>query len=434
VISSVGDHPMSEDCLVLNVFSPAADGARRPVVVWIHGGGFVMGSGSQPLYNAASFVTRHDLVVVSINYRLGLLGLLYLGELAGEPYRHGNVTLLDQAAALRWVRENIAAFGGDPARVTVMGESAGAISVAGLLAMPAARGLFDRAILQSGATELMPTSRAEATELARRVLADLGTDVAGLADVPAERLVAVQERFVRTRGIGAFQPYVDGESIPRPPLEAVRGGDGAKVPLLIGTNRDEWALFDLFLGKSATGAQKAYLRDRLGEDLLRIHAACRDARGIRTAAPGPARTADAGAWIDVIGDVLFRIPAIRLAEAHARHAPVWMYRFDWESPARDGRLGAAHAVELPFVWNQLDLPVSQALVGEDAPGARPLAAQIHGAWAAFIRAGEPAAEGLPAWPRHDEPRRATMLLDREPRVADDPDRALRELWSAVYPD
>jgi para-nitrobenzyl esterase len=433
VMNSIGDQPMSEDCLVLNVFSPAADGARRPVVVWIHGGAFVMGSGSQPLYNPASFVTRHDLVVVSINYRLGLLGLLYLGELAGERYRHGNVALLDQIAALRWVRENIAAFGGDPARITIMGESAGAISVASLLGMPAARGLFDRAILQSGATGLKPPSRAEATDLARRVLADLGTDVAGLADVPAERLVTVQERFVRTRGIGAFTPYIDGESIPRPPTEAVRDGDGAKVPILIGSNRDEWALFDLFLGKSATGAQKAYLRDRFGEDLLRIQAACRDARGTRTAAPGPARTPDAGAWIDVIGDLMFRIPAIRLAEAHGRHAPVWMYRFDWESPARDGRLGAAHAVEMPFVWNQLDLPASQTLLGDGVDGARPLAAQIHGAWAAFIRGGEPAAEGLPAWPRHEEPRRATMLLDRASRVADDPDGALRELWNAVYP-
>jgi para-nitrobenzyl esterase len=426
---------LSEDCLVLNVCSPAADGARRPVVVWIHGGGFIMGSGSQPLFNGSSFAAHHDVVVVTINYRLGLLGLLYLGELAGEPYRHGNVALLDQLAALRWVRENIAAFGGDPARVTVMGESAGAISVASLLGMPAARGLFDRAILQSGASELAPPSRASATAFARGVLAELGVGVAGLADVPAARLVALQEQLVQSRGLGVFTPYVDGETIPRPPTEAVRDGAGVQVPILIGSNQDEWALFDVVMGPAATSLLKAHLISRLGDDVLRIHAARRDARAARRdgADAARARSPDDGAWIDVIGDVVFRIPVLRLADAQARHAPVWMYRFDWHSPAFDGRLGAAHALELPFVWNQLDLPISQLLLGGDLAGARPLGAHMHAAWAAFIRGGDPAAAGLPAWPRYGEPRRATMVLDREPRVADDPDAALRELWSTIYP-
>jgi para-nitrobenzyl esterase len=428
MMSGIGEKmAMSEDCLVLNVFSPAADGARRPVVVWIHGGAFIMGSGSQPLYNGSSFAARHDLVVVTINYRLGLFGLLYLGELAGEPYRHGNVALLDQLAALRWVQDHIAAFGGDPSRVTVMGESAGAISIGSLLGMPAARGLFHRAIVQSGAPGLSPPSRADATALARGVLAELGAGAADLVDVPAARLVAIQERLTQARGLGAFAPFVDGESIPRPPTEAVRDGAAAGVPLLIGSNRDEWALFDVFFGDAATGAVKAHLIDRLGEDVLRIHAAHRDARDAR---PG-ARSPDEAAWIDVLGDVAFRIPVLRLAEAQARHAPVWMYRFDWESPAFGGRLGAAHALELPFVWNQLDLPVSQLLLGDDAPGARALGAQIHDAWAAFIRGGEPAAAGLPAWPRHDEPRRATMVLAREPHVADDPDGPVRALWSEL---
>jgi para-nitrobenzyl esterase len=428
MMSGIGERfATSEDCLVLNVYAPAADGARRPVVVWIHGGAFLMGSGSQPLYNGSSFAARHDLVVVTLNYRLGLFGLLYLGDLAGEPYRHGNVALLDQLAALRWVRDHIAAFGGDPARVTVMGESAGAISIGHLLAMPAARGLFHRAILQSGAPGLSPPGRADATALARGVLAALGAGVADLAGVPAARLVAVQERLSRTRGLGAFAPFIDGETIPRPSTEAVRDGDGAAVPILIGANRDEWALFDVFFGDAATGAMKAHLIDRLGEDVLRIHAACRDARDAR---PG-VRSPDDAAWLDVIGDVAFRIPVIRLAEAQARHAPVWMYRFDWGSPALGGRLGAAHALELPLVWNQLDLPVSQLLLGGD-PGARALGAQLHDAWAAFIRGGEPAAAGLPAWPRYAEPRRATMLLDREPRIADDPDAGRRELWRAIF--
>jgi para-nitrobenzyl esterase len=427
-----GKMAMSEDCLVLNVFSPAADGARRPVVVWIHGGAFIMGSGSQPLYNGSSFAVNHDIVVVTINYRLGLLGLLYLGDLAGDAYRHGNVSLLDQLAALRWVRENIEAFGGDPGRVTVMGESAGAISIGALLGAPAARGLFDRAILQSGAPELVPPLRAEATEHARAALAALGVGPAELPGVPIARLMELQEQILAARGLGAFTPIIDGELLPRPPTEAVRDGRGVQVPILIGTNRDEWTLFDVLLGPGLTTTAKEQLLKRAGDGVLRVHAAHRDARaaGLPHARPR-ARSPEDGAWIDVLGDVVFRVPVIRLAEAQARHAPVWMYRFDWASPAFEGRFGATHALELPFVWNQLDLPISQLLFGGDASAAKALGAQIHDAWAAFIRDGAPSAAGLPAWPRYDEPRRATMVLDLEPRVDDDPDRATRELWAEL---
>ena len=436
LLSGVSDKlAMSEDCLVLNVLSPAADGAKRPVMVWIHGGAFVMGSGSQPLYDGSSFVTRHDLVVVTLNYRLGLLGLLYLGALApaGGAYR-GNVTLLDQIAALRWVRENIAAFGGDPARVTIMGESAGATAIGTLLGAPEAKGLFDRAILQSGAPGLRPQDRDDAAAVARAVLAELGVGVDGLADVPVERLIAVQERIFGARGIGAFAPFVDGELLPRPPTEAVRDGAGVHVPTLFGTNRDEWTLFDVLLGPAALEATKAQLIARLGDDVVRIHAAYRD-RAAREPAIGSARTRapETAAWVDVAGDVGIRLPVMRLAEAQARHAPVWMYRFDWESPAFGGRLGAAHALELPFVWNQLELPVASLMLGDKTAGDRALALQLHDAWAAFIAGGEPAAAGLPAWPRYEAPRRATMLLDRESRVADDPDAEVRELWGERPP-
>jgi len=428
------DTPMSEDCLSLNVWSPAADGARRPVAVWIHGGAFIIGSGAQPLYDGRSFAARHDIVVVTINYRLGLLGMLYLGDLAGEAYRRGNVALLDQIAALRWVRENIAAFGGDPARVTVMGESAGAIAIGNLLGMPEARGLFHRAILQSGGPILVPPVRADATARARDVLAGLGVGAAGLAEVPVERLLAAQMQIYLSRGPGAITPYLDGESIPRRPIEAVRDGSAAGIPLLVGSNRDEWRLFDVLFGEASTSAARASYLERVGDDLLRVHAAYRDARAARpagAAGPAGARAPEVEAWIDLLGDAALRMPVLRLADAQAGHAPVWMYRFDWETPALEGRLGAAHALELPFVWNQLDLPFAQRLLGGGVEDARRLGAQMHGAWAAFIRGGAPAADGLPAWPRHDEPRRATMVLDREPRVADDPDRALREVWSGI---
>jgi para-nitrobenzyl esterase len=409
----------SEDCLVVNVYAPASDGKPRPVVVWIHGGAFIMGSGSQPLYNGTSFALHHDVVVVTLNYRLGVLGFLYFGDLLGEAYAEGNYALLDQIAALRWVRDNIAAFGGDPGAVTIMGESAGAVSVATLLAMPGAQGLFHRAILQSGASGLSPPTRADATEVTRGVLAHLAIDAHAALALPIEQLLAAQEHVSRTRGLGAFTPYVDGVTLPRRPVDSLR--DGTSVPLLLGSNRDEWALFDVFFGAAATDVVKAQLRGMLGDEVDRVHAAYLAARDDRDAAR---------AWVDVVGDVAFRIPMIRLAEAAARTAAVWMYRFDWATGAFDGRLGAAHALELPFVWNTVDLPVAQLLLAGDVAGARPLATAMHATWASFIRGGVPNGAGLPAWPRYDADRRATMLLDRSSQVIDDPDGALRQLWPA----
>ncbi|MBS1122893.1 MAG: pnbA, partial [Deltaproteobacteria bacterium] len=405
----------SEDCLVVNVYSPGADGKHRPVVVWIHGGAFIMGSGSQPLYNGTSFALHHDVVVVTLNYRLGVLGFLYFGDLLGDAYAEGNYALLDQIAALRWVRDNIAAFGGDPDAVTVMGESAGAVSVATLLAMPAAQGLFHRAILQSGASGLSPPTRTDATEVTRGVLDQLGVDARTAVELPVEQLLAAQEHISRARGLGAFAPYIDGVTVPRRPIEILRGRAGAGVPLLLGSNRDEWALFDVFFGAAATDGVKAQLRGMLGAEADRLHAAYRESRVDRD---------DHLAWVDLVGDVAFRIPMIRLAEVTARDAAVWMYRFDWATPAFDGRLGAAHALELPFVWNTVELPVSQFLLAGDVVGALPLATAMHAAWASFIRTGDPnppaPSAAIPAWPRYDVDRRATMLLDRSSRVVDDP--------------
>jgi para-nitrobenzyl esterase len=408
---------MAEECLALNIYSPAADGKRRPVVVWIHGGAFVMGSGSQPLYNGTSFAKLHDLVVVTFNYRLGVFGLLYLGDRLGEDHAAGNVALLDQLAALRWVRDHIAAFGGDPDAITVMGESAGAVSVANLLAMPAARGLFQRAILQSGASGLSPPTRDDANAFTDAYCRELGVAPRELLALPAEALLAGQERLTRSLGLAAFTPYIDGVTIPRRPIDTVRAGDGVCVPTLLGSNRDEWALFDLFVPGS-TAIVIAQLRGRFGAAVDRMHAAYLAARDDASAER---------AWLDLVGEVAFRIPMIRLAEALAPHAPVWMYRFDWASSAFGGKLGAAHALELPFVWNVVDTPVGQMLLGADA-SAQPLATAMQAAWASFIRGAAPVAEGLPRWPTYEPPRRSTMVLDRESRIVDDPAGAQRALW------
>jgi para-nitrobenzyl esterase len=268
--------------------------------------------------------------------------------------------------------------------------------------------LFHRAILQSGATGLAPPTRADATAAAQRVLAELGVSAGELADVSTDRLLAVQAKSIREQGLGAYAPYVDGVSLPEPPLAAVRSGTAADVPLLLGSNRDEWALFDMFV-PDATRAAQARLRERLGATLDAILPAYRG-------------------WVDLIGDVVFRLPMIRLAEA--QRAPVYMYRFDVASPAFEGKLGAAHALELPFVWNRLDQMIAQLLLGGDVTPFVPLALQIHDTWAAFIKGGEPAGGGLPPWPRYEPVRRATLVIDRESRVVDDPDGARRSMWPA----
>jgi para-nitrobenzyl esterase len=416
-----------EDCLLLNVFAPAPEpggqpgaepGVRRPVMVWIHGGAFIMGSGSTPLYHGEPFAHR-GVVVVTLNYRLGLPGFLYLGDLA--PGRdEGNYGLLDQIAALRWVRDNIAAFGGDPDMVTVMGESAGAISIATLLAMPAARGLFHRAVLESGASALVPQTRDDATRFARGVLDELGVTVDQLADVPIDRLMAVQERLARERNLGAFAPYVDGVTVPDRPIQAVRDGKAAGIPLLLGSNRHEWRLFEVLLGEVTVEAFEAPVRAWLGpqlDPLLEHYRGWHHDRSLKRA------------WVDLVGELVFRIPVIRLAEAQAAHGtPVYMYRFDWQSPAFGGRLGAAHALEMPFVWNRLDLPMSPVLLGPDVALLQPLATAMHTSWAHFLRTGDPNGGGLPRWPRYDAQRRATMLIERHSHVVNDPDGAARELW------
>jgi para-nitrobenzyl esterase len=425
LMSGVTDKVASgEDSLLLNVFAPAEPepgGGKRPVMVWIHGGAFIMGSGSMPLYHGAPFA-RQGIVVVTLNYRLGLLGFLYLGDLAPDR-AEGNYALLDQIAALRWVRDNIAAFGGDPGAVTVMGESAGAISIATLLAMPAARGLFHRAILESGASGLSPPSRDDATRFARRVVAELAVTVDELGDVPIDRLIACQERLGQELGLGAFAPYVDGVTIPRLPIDVIRDGGAAGIPLLAGSNRDEWTLFEVFLGEGTVAPFKPLLRQRLGpvlDQLLDLHRADHPGRS------------ESRAWVELVGEVVFRIPVIRLAEAQAGHAtPVYLYRFDWQSPALDGRLGAAHALELPFVWNRLDLPMASILLGPDLAAVQPLVTTMHASWAQFIKTGDPNGGGFPSWPTYETERRPTLLIDRTCQVVDDPAGAARALWSGL---
>ena len=395
-------------------------------MVYIHGGGFVIGSASDPLFDGTSFATQHDLVVVTCTYRLGLLGFLYLGDLAGHAYAQGNAALLDQIAALRWVQDNIAAFGGDPNQVTVMGESAGAMSIGNLMAMPAARGLFQRAILESGASTSVLLTREQATNITQAVLKKLelpASHVQALTEMPAETLLTVQDEVDREwGGTEAFAPVIDGVTLPNHPLELIAQGAGLPVPLLIGTNRDEWRLFTVLLGGNMEEV-KAELSQAFGTATGHVHEVYTQAR---------ADHAPELAWIDMQGDRLFRVPALRQAEAQVRQgAPVWMYRFDWASPALGEGLGACHGIELPFVWKSLHNPLARFLLGDAIAEIEPLIDRIHATWATFIRTGNPNTAALPDWPRYDPTHRTTMLLNEVSQVVDDPQAELLPLWENV---
>jgi para-nitrobenzyl esterase len=429
--------PANEDCLTVNVWTPATDGGRRPVLVWIHGGAFVVGSGSRRLTDAAALARRGDVVVVSCNYRLGAFGFLYLGERGGDGLGAvPNVGLLDQVAALEWVQREIAAFGGDPDNVTVFGESAGAVSVASLLAMPRAAGLFRRAILQSGSANLVAPP-ARATQIADAVLRQLRIEPDTLGDlrrVPAERLLEAQIRVLMAppKGVGGlpFQPVIDGEALPSDPFERIRAGGAREVAMLIGTTLDEMRLFDLMDPKARELDEAALLR-RCEHTLDPVQAGralalYREQRRTRGASVSPPDL-----WTAVESDRLMRAPAMRLAELQAVVQPaVYAFLFTWASPYLDGRLGSCHALDIPFVFGTLDNPLIQPFAGS-GPDAQRLAHQMQDAWIAFARVGDPSHAGLPGWPRYEPTRRATMLLGRECGVVEAPYDEERAFWETI---
>jgi len=432
--------PTDEDCLSLNVYTPAADGRRRPVLVWIHGGGFVIGSGSQTIYDGSPLARRGDAVVVTLNYRLGSLGFLYLNDLFPEASGlAANAGLRDQVAALAWVQRNIAAFGGDPANVTLFGESAGGMSVATLLGAPAARGLFARAIAQSGAAHNVHT-RDVASRVTEHFLGQLAGSprdaLAALRSASPARLCEVQQQTMQQLGTALgllpFQPVVDGEFLPRPPLEAIRAGSAAGVALLTGTTRDEWKLFRL-LDASLRGFDEARLRERIAQHVPpdRLEPLLAAYRGV-TVRPPDSWPVEALFAFET--DRVFRMPALRLAEAQSSQpgASAFVYQFDRASPALGGLLGACHAVELPFVFGVLDLEGAKLFAGSD-PDSRRLSDRVMDAWLAFARDGDPGHDDLAggAWEAFDATRRATLLLDRDCALAFAPDEARRAAWEEL---
>ena len=427
--------PIGEDCLTLNVFTPSAGRGHRPVMVWFHGGGFVTGSSNQALYEAGRLAVRGDVVVVTANYRLGALGFLAPGAAGLDlPGAADNVGMLDQVAALRWVRDNVAAFGGDPGKVTIFGESAGGMSVTTLLAMPAAKGLFRRAIAQSGAAQAT-SSLTDATQVTDLLLAELGitkATVAKLRDVPADDIVTAQTTVTLKLGREVFLPWapvVDPVNLPLSPSEAIASGVAKDIPLLTGTTLDEWRLFT-FMTPKHRELDEAALVKRIGRRLEAIgHGNAQEMIAVyRKSRP------NAPAWqiFDAIeSDRHFRIPAIRLAESQCAHQEhTYMYLFTWPSPAAGGLLGACHAIELPFVFGTLDAPNIAGFSGSGAR-AEQLSQVVMDIWLRFASGDQGDLDGLAYWKPYEAEKRTTVVLDAESSIAHDPQSAERQAWAGI---
>lgn len=434
-------HPMDEDCLSLNIFTPALDDARRPTMLWIHGGAFATGSGRIPWYFGHNFA-RDGVVIVTINYRVSALGFLHLEALFGKAFEEsGTVGTQDQVSSLEWVQENIESFGGDPDNVTIFGESAGGMSVGTLLATPSAKGLFHKAIPQSGASHAAHGPET-AARIAGRFCDEVGVapgDTEALLALPVERLLeAVLElgQIITSdhtdlfgddfAGLAMpFQPVVGGDVLPQIPIDGVRAGTGGGIPTLVGTTKHEWRLFTILIRED----QMRSLAPRPLRNLCE-----QGGKSVDDLVAGYRRNVGEPSELDLRNaietDRAFRIPAIRLGEAQiANDTPVWMYRFDWETPAFGGQMGACHALEIPFVFDNLDAPGADVFTGGEGP--QDLATRMHAAWVAFAKTGDPNTVELPSWPRYDTDARATMLLDTECEVADDPDAETRHLWDGL---
>ena len=401
-----GDRPMDEDCLSLNVFAPDTDGPLRPVIVWIHGGGFTTGSGSMPWYDGTRLVERGDVVVVTINYRLGALGF------SGRD----NLGLRDQIVALHWVHEMIGSFGGDPDNVTIVGESAGGSSVVALMAVAELSGRFHAAFAMSPSIrQLRSAARADET-LAEFLEAANAGSLDELRNVPLDQVLAAQKIILeRTAGAGLthFSPCADGVLVADPLLAAAAVNP---VPLVIGTTRDEMNLFLLFnpalsnLDEAAALEHFTTVFDDRAADALNAY---RDARPDAS----PLHLLSAMQTDDV-----FRVPARDLADRRAAAgSPTWMYWFTWASPAFGGVLGSCHAVDIPFVFHNLHRPGVSQFLGEGEERS-----EVADAYSASLVAL--AQTGEPGWPAHDTDRRPTMQFDVAGALLHDPETTLRALW------
>lgn len=418
--------PMDEDCLTINVTTPLAGAAPRPVLVYFHGGAFTSGAASAPAYDGTNLVLGGDVVYVCMNYRLGALGFMDFRRYATEEHPFDvNLGLADQVAALRWVQRNIARFGGDPQNVTVFGESAGAMSITALMCVPSAEGLFHRAFAQSAApaTAYGPGLPEQwAGNLVQLLGVRDGDAAAALATLPAARLVSATARLTRhvapaaAPGTRAVAPVVDGDFLPLHPIDAFRTGKAHRIPLVIGNMFREGALFDRIEDVLPTTPERIEAMFARTEPGLRHQ--------VLAAYPG---YPDKAAAVDVGGDAVFWLPSVQVAEAHSGHAPTFSYRFDYAPRmAHLLGLGATHGMDIPAVFGNYDAGLGRFLT---SLGGRRTAVSVgnrfRGALLRFARTGDPG----PMWPAYDTARRATKVFDGTDRVLRDPHRERRLAWN-----
>ena len=423
-----------EDCLSLDIWTPGADGRKRPVIVYIHGGAYVGGGSNDPEYDGANISKRGDIVFASINYRLGMLGFLDLEDIGAEFQGSGSNGIRDQVMALRWLKNNIARFGGDPDNITIMGESAGGQSVFVLMGLPQAKGLFQKAISESGPLNSFRTKE-EAADLTKQFMKRANvTDIAGLRKLKPAEIIDAQVRLASDVGALAPRmcaPVIDRTVIPKDPLAAIQDGAAAGIALLNGTVHDEYCYWigyfpwlqtkplSQFLAENPWGARN--LGDRKQEVV--------DFYSKRNPTPGPDKSSGSSA-VAFVTDEQFLISHIKASEAQAKHAKVWMYRFDWKSQVPNKEyLNACHGIELPFVLNTFTRELADEIVGPNPPMA--LSDTMQDAWISFARTGDPNHKGLPEWPAYEPAHRATMIFDTKSKAVEDPDPEIRQLFKDI---
>jgi para-nitrobenzyl esterase len=422
----------SEDCLYLNIWTPGLDNTHRPVMVWIHGGAFTLGAGSEPTYDSGILPKRGNIVLISINYRLGMLGFLRLKDVTdGKIPATGNEGLMDQVLALKWIKDNVAAFGGDPGNITTFGESAGGMSIACLMAMPSAKGLFYKGILESGSGDFT-ISLEDANANGRLFLKTAGIkedDVTALRAITPPQLLEIEKKMLASRlGRGKDPertvtiPVIDKEIIPDDSNKLARQGYSKEIVTLVGTNLNEWKLFSMMEpGFDQIG--EAGILNRLSNVISTdaakaVVSAYRQARGKRNEPTTPAELYEA-----IFGDYMFRMPGLKLVEAQqANRQAAFNYLFTWKSPAMGGELGACHGLEIGFVFGNYN-----DMFCGSGPEADKLAKCMQDAWLAFVHTGDPSCESIGKWPVYGN-KRMTMILDKNCHVEAAPYEEERQAW------
>jgi para-nitrobenzyl esterase len=414
------------ESLTLNIWTPSTDKKKRPVMFWIHGGNYVNGSSAQDTYDGLPLAKKGNVVVVTINYRLGSLGYLHI------PGKTANAGHLDQILALRWVQENIENFGGDPSNVTIFGESAGGNAVVTLLAMPGAKGLFHKAIAQSAYSYYASFPEQGSKEFISKLKVD-DADLESLQEMELGKIInthlAMMIENMQTGKETPFVPAIDGETLKETTISALNKGFSSEIPLLIGTNKDEMKFLRPLI-PNFTKVDKEGLPQRINAILSNLGKEKNTKELIEAYQKNRNNLQDILEAIQT--DIGFRIFSTRIAEAQSKHQPnTYMYMFTWPSPWMDGQLGCPHAIEIAFAFGTYDKPGQDMYCGK-GKDVEELSEKVMDTWIAFARSGNPNHKGIPKWVPYDDKKRSTMLLGKEIKLEEAPLEDERAAWDEIY--